>query len=77
MDARDPTPGGGRARIPKDGDLPADPAATEQASATRAAVERARDAERSRWGLLLVAAVVLLVLAVAWKGRAIVAFFGG
>ena len=58
-----------------------DPSATKAAvvdpSATKAAVERGRDAERSRWGLVLIAAVVLVAGVVAWKGAAIFAFFAG
>jgi hypothetical protein len=52
-------------------------ATAEEPSATRAAVERGRDDARSRWGLVLIAAVVLLALVVAWKGAAILAFFAG
>jgi hypothetical protein len=77
MDAPDPAPEEERAPVAKDGDALADPAAAEVPSATKAAIERGRDDERSRWGLLLIAAVVLLVLVVAWKGRDILALFGG
>jgi hypothetical protein len=59
---------------------PEDPSATKAVvdpSATKAAVERGRDDARSRWGLLLIAAVVLVALVMAWKGPAILAFFAG
>jgi hypothetical protein len=77
MDAPGPAPEEEHAAVAKDGDSVADLPAAEAPSATKAAVERGRDDERSRWGLLLIAAVVLLVLVVAWKGRAILAVFGG
>jgi len=77
MGASDPKPDEGHARVGADLGPPADPLATEEPSATKAAVERGRDDERSRWGLVLIAAAVLLVLVVAWKGRVILAFFDG
>jgi hypothetical protein len=63
MDAPDPRP-----VDPPATKAVVDPAATKAAvdpSATKAAVERGRDDERSRWGLVLIAAVVLVALVVA------------
>jgi hypothetical protein len=71
----DRTPREDPTRIPTDGDSPADPVRAEESSVARAAIERGRDDERSRWGLVVVASVLLLVLVVVWKWRAIVALF--
>jgi hypothetical protein len=82
MDAPEPTPEERRALAAAEGEAPAaeePPAAIAvvDPAATKAAVERGRDDERSRWGLVLIAAVVLAALVAAWKGPAILAFFAG
>ena len=64
MDA--PDPASEKEQAPVEKNSLADAQEAEVPSATLAAVERGRDDERSRWGLLLVAAVILLVLVVAW-----------
>jgi hypothetical protein len=75
MKAPDRTPREDSTRMPTDGTAPIDPVRAEESSVARASIERGRDDERSRWGLVVVASVLLLVLVVVWKWRAIVALF--
>jgi hypothetical protein len=75
MKAPDRTPREDSTGVTTDGSSPADPVRAEESSVARAAIERGRDDERSRWGLVVVASALLLVLVLVWKWRAIIALF--